>query len=225
MTNWTDFDIQLPTTSGNSGSLVHHVQKNLAVGLVAEPLVVLARNQIVKGVYAASTGQLAVVNTAQNGTTTGWVWITNPTADTTRACRIRRIWGTSQMTGVVVCITAPRVKFASMTFTGTPSGAALTPMKMDSTYPSANLTLNTAVTGLTPTVGTQIGASALLGLCTAVGVYVPSDVEVLGPFGNEDEYFTLRPGEGAVIYQDTGGTASDTRLVNLNFLWDEIDIS
>ena len=226
MTDFTDTSLQIPTTSGNTGALVHHAQKIITAGTVLEPYFIPARKQIVTGVYVASTAQLTITQTVMNGTTTGFVWITNPTANTTRACRLRRVWGTSQTSAATTMPLAARVGLHSMTFTGTPSGAALTAAKLDSAYPAYTMTLNTAVTGLTTSIVNTIGSMAVMAVeGTAVTCYSPADINMLGPFGNEDEYYVLRPGEGCCIYQDVAGTSADTRLVNLNILFDEIDIT
>ena len=226
MANWTDSDIQLPSTAGNTGALVHHVQKNLTVGLVDEPIVVLAKKQIVTGVYQAAMAQTVVAALVQNGTSTGFLWITNPVANTTRACRIRKIWGESTLVSTLVAISGPRLGLYQMaSFTGTGSGAALTAAKLDSAYASATLDIRTAVTGLTPVVGTRLSTAQIAGCITAVGVTQPSELNVIGPRLDEDEYVTLRPGEGTILYQDVAGTTAETRVFNLQILWDEIDIS
>lgn len=225
MANYTDTSIQVPSVSGNTGPLLHHAQKNLGIGLVEEPLVVLARQKIVTGVYLTASAQLAIAAAAQNATATGFLWIMNPIANTTRNVRVRRIWGTTQHATALATPSAPRLVGKLFTFTGTPSGATLTPAKTASALASATIDIRTAVTGLTVSVVAALGSGGVAGALTAVGAYAPAEIEIVGPFGNEDEFVTLAAGEGIVVYQDTAGTTSDTRLANLNVLHDEIDIS
>jgi hypothetical protein len=58
---------------------------------------------------------------------------------------------------------------------------------------------------------------------TAVGSQAPNICEVISIGADEDEWLVLAPGEGLVLWQDTAGTTSDTRKMNIQLLWDDID--
>lgn len=175
----------------------------------------------ITGIYRATTAQLTVQASAQNGTTTGFLWAHMPAAVTDRAARIRQILVTSQHSTALATPSGPRIVAARMTFTGTASGAALTAGKVDTDHGAASFSLRTAVTGLTPTLVANLSGLALCGALTAVGAYAPAPVPLLDA-NAEDEWPVIRPGEGVAIYQDVAGTTSDTRKITIALLWDEV---
>ena len=106
-----------------------------------------------------------------------------------------------------------------VTFTGTPSGAAITPAKRDSTDATNTATLNTASTGLTLTAGAVIESFVVGSILTAVGaVSVPE--EMWQP-KDDDGLIVLRQNEGVVIRQPDAGTAADTRKIVMTLSWEE----
>lgn len=174
------------------------------------------------GVYRAALAQVTVLQAAQDGTTTGFLWAYLPAAATKKA-RIRKVLVSSQQSTALATPTAPRLSLVRATFTGTASGTQVTPGKVDSAHPAAVFDLRTAVTGLTPVLGAAIGALGLVGSQTAVGNYHPIATPLFKA-ELEDERLVIAPGEGIVIYQDTAGTASDTRKANIGLVWDEIAV-
>jgi hypothetical protein len=111
------------------------------------------------------------------------------------------------------------------TFTGTASGATVTPVKVDTTSAGSFADLRTAVTGMTVTLVGALGFIPIAGALTAVGAYAPAEVNAIGPNDNdfEDEFVVCAPGEGVVVYQDVAGTTSDTRVAQIRMVWDEND--
>lgn len=218
-----DSYIILPDDSGNSGKKDRNQSRVVGGNTVYEKFIVKVRQAQLLGVYRAATAQLAIVQTATNGTTTGLLWAHVPTAVTNKKVRLRRAFVTSQFTAATAFPTAPRLRMDRMTFTGTASGAAVTAAKVDSGYPSPVFDLRTAVTGLTPVLVAQLGNAAICGALTAVGAWAPAVIDVFPATSEEDEWNVFAPGEGFVIYQDTAGSATDTRVANLVLLWDEID--
>lgn len=216
--------IQLPDDSGNSGKKVQTQSETVGGNVVHAHYQVLRRQARLLGVYRYAMVQQTVLAAAQNGTTSGYLWFVNPVANTTKNVRLRRMWGTSQHSTALATPTAPRLLASRFTFTGVGSGSALTPDKVASAYAAASALLQAASTGWTPTLGAQIASASLCGALTAVGAWAPADFRLFDA-QDEDEYETLAAGEGVIVWQDTAGTASDTRKFNLNLLWDEIDIS
>lgn len=175
------------------------------------------------GVYRASLAQQTVVQNAHDGTTTGILWAYLPATATTKKIRLRRVLVTSQHSTALATPTAPRLSLQRATFTGTASGTAVTASKLDTVYGAPSFDLRTAVTGLTPVLVAGVGALALVGAVTAVGSYHPV-TSYLFRSDAEDERLVLAAGEGVVVYQDTAGTASDTRKYNVDLVWDEIAV-
>lgn len=217
--------IQLPDDSGNSGKKIQTQSESVGGNTVHSHYYVSRRSAKVGGIYRAALAQGTITATAMNGTSTGFLWVHIPTAVTTIAARIRRLWVTTQHSSALATPTAPRIVATRFTFTGTASGAQVTPDKVDTTFGAASLDLRTAVTGLTPSLVSALASAAVVGAVTAVGAYAPLDVNLVDPASDEDEWPVLRGGEGYVLYQDVAGTTSDTRKVNINILWDEIDIT
>lgn len=221
--------IILPLDTGNTGKKVRTQTKVIGSDTVHEHIFVKERKGLVLGVYGATSALLSTQASAQNGTSTGHIWCHVPTAISGKKARIRRLLvrhGISAATPT--CPTSPRVVAALFTFTGTASGAAITPAKYDSTYPAQVLDLRTAVTGLTVTVGAIIGHALtppfLLGGTVAdimQWLTLPDPVISIG--ADEDEWPVLAPGQGLLIYQPDAGTTSDIRRLTVDLTWDEID--
>lgn len=209
---------------GNDRKLRHQTR---AVGsdTMYEPYVIPVRAAQILGVYKlAYPTQLTVVENAHDGTTTGALWAHVPVGTTGKKVRIRRIFFDSHHSTALATPTAPRLRATYFTFTGTASGTQLTPHKIDQDYPTATLDLRSAVTGLTVTLATVVGQAGITGAVTAVGAYTPNQVHLLDGI-DEDEWPVLTAGTGIAVFQQTAGTASDTRKYNLNMVWDEIDVS
>lgn len=176
------------------------------------------------GVYRLGLPQQTVQASAQNGTATGFLWAHVPLAVVGKKARLRNILVDSQHSTVLATPSAPRLACSRFTFTGAASGAQLVAGKIDPAYPAAVLDLRTAPTGLTVTLGTVLALAGLTGALTAVGAYSPAPV-VMGFADEEDDWNVFGPGDGFVIWQDTAGTTSDTRKINITPVWDEIDVA
>ena len=109
------------------------------------------------------------------------------------------------------------------TSAGALSSGLLTPQRNDSAKAAPALLLSAANTGTTVVQVAAFGSSALVGALTAVGAYEPCFKDLVDPAADEDAWPIFYPGEGFVVYQDTAGTASDTRKFNILMAWDEID--
>lgn len=214
--------IQLPTDSGNTGKKNRTQTRVIGSDTVHEHFVVPAREAQVLGVYRLGMAQQTVSATVQNGTSSGYLWAHVPTAVTGKKSRMRKIRVESQHGSVLATPTAPRLAVSRFTFTGTASGASVALVKHKSGYPASVFDLRTAATGLTVTLVGVLGSIGLTQALTAVGINVPSAIEFIDS-QSEDDWPEFAPGEGAVLWQDVAGTASDTRRININIVSDDID--
>ena len=147
-----------------------------------------------------------------------------PTAISGKKVRIRKIRMESASGTLLATPSAPRVAVSRFTFSGTASGAQVSGLKNDSNYPTHVADLRTAVTGLTVSLVGVIGVLGIAQALTAVGAMAPASIEFIDA-DNEDEWIVLVPGEGIALWQDVAGTTSDTRKLNINLIWDEIDVA
>lgn len=213
---------QLPDDSGNTGKKIRSQTKTVGANTVHEHFFVQSRQAVLLGVYRAAMAQVVALNAAQNGTTTGALWFINPTATVNKKLRLRRVLVSTQHSTVLATPTAPRLRLDRITFTGTSSGAVVTPGKVDSAFGSPVAVLTTVVTGITVSLVAAMGIAPFCGALTAVGAYAPGMIDMF-PTSAEDEWNVFAPGEGCVIWQDTAGTSADTREANIVLIWDEID--
>lgn len=215
-------NVILPSDTGNTGKKVRTQTRVVGADTVHEHFFVSVRQAQVLGVYRLGMAQLTVSATAQNGTSTGFLWAHVPVAVSGKKSRIRKIRVDSQHSTVLATPTAPRLAVSRFTFTGTASGASVALVKTDSSSPASVLDLRTAATGLTVTLVGVLGVIGLVQALTAVGAVAPGPIEFIDSDA-EDNWPLLAPGEGAVVWQDTAGTGSDTRKINLNLVSDDID--
>lgn len=131
----------------------------------------------------------------------------------------------SQHSTVLATPTAPRIVASRFSFTGTASGAAVTPARIDAAMPAPITDWRTAVTGMTVTMGEVLGSAGIVGALTAVGSYEPTNNDIIKPADAEDEWIVIKPGNGLVLWQDIAGTTSDTRKFNPTIVIDEIDVA
>lgn len=218
-------NIRVPDDSGNSGKKTQYQSETVGSDVVYVPYIVPRRQAKILGVYRLTPAQFSVLATAHVVTATAFLYFFNPTANTTKNLRVRRVWGHSLNSTALATPTAPRLLASRFTFTGTPSGAALTPNKLATGYGASSAYASTLITGATVTKVADIGASGIVQCVTAVGAMEPADCDVFDAKGQEDEFEILAAGEGIAVWQDINGTTADTRKAQINMLWDEIDIS
>lgn len=170
-----------------------------------------------QGIYHANVGVFTVAASA-DAATAGKVWLVN-TSSTVKAA-IRYIAMTESLGSVTARNSFPSITIERVTFTGTPSGASVTPAKRDSTDAANTATIRTASTGMTLTAGAaaksfEIGPSGGLSLSFAQ-IVVEQAVT-----WQEDERIVLRQNEGIVLRQASAGSTGDDRLYRLDIRWEE----
>jgi hypothetical protein len=154
-----------------------------------------------------------------HSSTAGFLWLINPVGSSVVAY-IKKILATSVPTAVTAFASSPRITVERVTFTGTASGATITPAKRDSNDATNVCSIRTASTGLALTAGAVIADFIVPAVLTAVGIAVPVD-QWFYDSTDDDDYIVLRAGEGLVIRQADAGTTSDTRLLTVFGGWEE----
>lgn len=172
------------------------------------------------GIYFAALGN-TTVTVAADAATAGRFWLVNNTGATVFGALRRLVYSSTTTTGLLET-TAPNFRVERITFTGTPSGATITPGKRDSNDAANTLTIRTASTGMTITAGAALHGFQIPSALATTSAVAASQIF---PFvGDEDEYVILRAGEGLVIrQQDVGGPVADSRIANFDIQWEEFN--
>jgi hypothetical protein len=167
--------------------------------------------------YFAQTGAHLIQASADTTSPlTGRWWLLNPVLSTVRLF-VTRVDFTSQHGSVLATPTSPRVTLERMTFTGTPSGASVTPATALSGAPAASGTLRTATTGFTPAAGAALHAFMPAAALTPVGAVSLGEDDF-----TPDEPIELTAGQGIVCRQPDAGTTGDTRRFATTVHWIEV---
>lgn len=170
------------------------------------------------GGYKFESGRLTVL-AAAHSSTAGFFWLINPVGSTV-LCYIKKLFAHSVPVAATAFASSPRITVERVTFTGTASGATITPAKRDSNDASNVCTVRTASTGLTLTAGAVIADFLVPAVLTAVGIAVPVD-QWFYDACDQNDYIVLRAGQGIVVRQADAGTTSDTRLLTVSGAWEE----
>jgi hypothetical protein len=217
--------IQLPLDTGNTGKKKRTQTRVVGADTVHEDFVILTSKDSKVGFFRAHSGILTVPSAAHNGTTTGHLFFFNPVGNTLKA-RVRRLRESGQMVAGAIDLTAPRTLFSLFTFTGTPSGATLTPAKRDSTDAAATCSLRTASTGATITLGATFrhtGIPAVNATLASATIQVNLPPAIYPPFDpDEEECPVIRAGEGIVMWAADASTTANRRLFS-DWAWEEFE--
>lgn len=216
--------ILLPDDSSNPGKKVRTQTRVVGPDTVHEHFFVPTRQARITSIYRLALVQATVLAATQNGTTAGFLFAHMPSTVTGKAMRLRRLAFTSQHSTALATPTAPRLLARRFTSSAGLSGTLVAPTLNDSAHASPACLFSLVNTGVTVVhVGIGFGAGAIAGALTAVGAYEPCFKDIIDPAADEDDWPIFKPGEGFVVYQDTAGTTSDTRKINIQLLADEID--
>jgi hypothetical protein len=203
--------VQLPDDSGNAGKKIRTQTRVVGANTVHEHFYINQHPHEVTGMYYYHSGALTVPIAAHNGTTTGHFWLINPSGATIRGA-LRSISALAAILAVAADLLYTRQVCSLVTFTGTPSGATIAPAKRDSTDAAAQMSLRTASTGLTVTLGNPFRhfVPPLQAGTTGVGVF-PTMV-----FPERqtdiDECIVFRTGEGMVFWSADASTTTNKRI-------------
>jgi hypothetical protein len=212
--------VTLPSETGNTGKKTRTVSRTVGADTVHSTFVVMDSTRDYVGVHGFSSGNLTLLAAAQNGTSTGFLWIQNPVGASVKL-GISRLCFYHALTTNLSMPTAPRVIAQLFTFTGTASGAALTTGKFNSAYPAAVGTVRTAVTGMTVTLGAIMVTSLPIVTAGTAGWTFSTPDKDDNVATSEMSDVVLAAGEGMVIYQADAGTTADTRKLVVDGAWSE----
>lgn len=219
--------VQLPLDTPNTGKKNRTQTKVIGSNTVHEHFVVPVHDHTLIGRYvASSTANRAVSATSQTVTTSGYVFLHMSTSASNVVGILREVGiGWSQSGTAVISQTAPTIAVAKYTFNTAHSGTTLDISKAQTTQTAASANVRSAPTGATITLGNQVAAMAVPALVSTVGTYggyvtVYKDDSMTRGYATE-----FSTGEGIVVYQPNAGTGSDTRVITIKLVWDEIDIS
>jgi hypothetical protein len=212
--------VQLPLDTGNTGKKQRTQSRTIGADTVHETYMVMSSARDYQGVYGGHSGNLTLLAAAQNGTTTGFLWLINLAASTVTLALARLRYASAITTGLALA-TTPRTIAQLFTYTGTPSGAAITTAKFNSGYPAAQGSLRTAMTGMTITLGGIIDGHLPPTTAGTAGwtFLVPNVDDNIA--NSELSDINLKTAEGVVIYQADAGTTADTRKLIVDMAWSE----
>lgn len=169
-------------------------------------------SRALKNIYSFQTGAHLVLAAADAATVGRW-WLINNDAATKLV--LRQVIFTTQLGSALVAVTSPRIQLERFTFTGTPSGAVITPCLHHTWLGAPSGSLRTASTGLALTGGAVLHSFLPTASATAVGYAAPG-TQVWPNIGNdiisqERIEVELEFQEGVILRQADAGTAADTR--------------
>lgn len=214
--------IQLPVDTGNTGKKNRTQTRTVGADSVHEHFVIPISPRSVVGSFKASSGTLTVPAAVQNGVSTGYIWLYNPVGTAIKMA-VKRISWNIQFIALAVDLLGGELRFSFFTFTGTGSGALITPAKHDSTDAAAVGNMRTASTGMTVTVGATIYGTQYptMDLATGGAGHWNPEWNQWQPDAEQDEQI-LRPGEGIVAWHAIAVTAANRRLF-INPGWEEYE--
>lgn len=175
------------------------------VGIHGEQKAALVRPWTNVGDFRAVTLALAHAAAADAATAGRW-WLINPVGSGI-AIAVLRVYFYHAFTAAAAQLTIPRITLERVTFTGTASGASLTPSKRVRTTTQGQTadatpvgSVRTASTGLTLTAGEIEHAALPPTALTAVGA-VANSLSMYGVSERGEDALILAPGEGLVCRQ------------------------
>lgn len=217
--------IILPLDTGNTGKNVRTQTRVVGADTVHEHFFIPTSLRSRLGIFYAASGTLTIPTAAQNGGTTGLFWLYNPVGSAVKMA-IRRFATQVQFNvTTAVDVSLPRLAFSMFTFTGTGSGAQITPAKHASTDAAAVGNLRTASTGLTVTVGAMIKSDFPPILPTASSATIQANMPPT--ISNdwdppEEEQPVLLAGEGIVCWSADASTTANRRT-STDLIWEEYE--
>lgn len=206
----------LPSDTGNTGKNVRTQTRLIGADTVHEHYVVPVSRYAILGVYSFAIPNVTV-SAAAHTNTAGYAWLIVGAAVSGKVVRIRRVEFTPH--GIALAAVVSYVSMELITFTGAPTGAAITAAKHDSVYVATVADVRTASTGLTITAGAVLHNCYLQGVITAAGVVQP----VMYPWvpTDDDGMIVLRSGQG-IVWRQAVASDADLRF-QLNIVVEDID--
>lgn len=224
--------VKLPQDGAYTGKQVRVLQRVVGADTTyTHQYAYISPNKINTVYYFDSGVPSAIVATAHDAVSTGFLWIQNPSASVNLRVRRLEMTVTNATNTIIVHDTAPRIAVARGTFTGSFAGATLTACKRRTADGTPACDVRTASTGATITLGTIMWAGLVPGNDITGGVDVGNyRHRVRWDMGDddntaEDEMPVIAQNECLIVYQADNGTTSDQRVVHFAGMLDEIDIT
>jgi len=213
--------VRLVDDASNTGKKARTQSRVVGADTVHEHFQIPTSRRSKLGVHYYSPALQSVQASAQDGTSTGFLWIQNPIGSGITMV-LREI--ALRFNGTAAAATLPRVLATKFTFTGTASGASVTPARRKTGENSPLGFIRTAVTGMTVTLGAIVASFIVPSIISASGVFPDSQqVWPATKDAMEEDGIELAPGEGVVIYQPDAGTAADPRRFVANIVVEEVE--
>lgn len=210
--------IVMPTEG--AGKQIHTREITVDIGgtptVVQQEYVIPTSARVASGIYLATTGVSTVTSAADTFPAGRW-FLVNPVGSTIKVA-LRHVQMHSHCASAAVRASSPRLLLVAFTFTGSPSGATITPRRAFTTFAAPTGSLRTASTGLTITRTQDVAAFLPWAAVTAVDASRPAESTWCPP---EDEQIVLAAGEGILLTQADAGTTSDNRRYVNNLVWAE----
>ncbi len=201
--------VQLPLDTGNTGKKRRTQTRVVGSDTVHEDIISITSKRNILGDYSYMVAPIALPTTAQNGSTTGIIWLVNPTANTENIA-IKRILAEIQFTASNVDIALGLLQGQRFTYTGTPTGATLSSGRTRTTDVATGAVAYTAMTGMTITLGEVLFRRALPQMFsnTPEVAHVPPVLIDFFP-REEGRELVLAPGEGLVLFSSVTLTTTN----------------
>lgn len=217
----TDNVIILPLDTGNTGKKIRTKESIIGPNTVEEYYFIPSTERDLVGNYKFSSGALAIPAAVHTGTTTGFLFLVNPLSSTVKVSIDRVNLRQNFSTTLAIDLIAPIIRTSRISFTGTLSGAAITPAKRKSNDAAPQALLSLASTGLTVTsVATVLEfIGQTMDTLTGGAGHWSAQSDEWNPQDDDDE-LVLLPGEGLVIWSTLAVTTANRKLI-INGAWKE----
>jgi len=214
--------IQLPEDRWHSGKMKRTQTRVIGANTVHEDMVVVVDKRDIVGVFKAQSPVAIVPIAAQDGITTGFLWLYNPVASTIKM-QISNIKIRSQFAATAIDQAVGELRLSRFTFTGINSSALITPASIDSTFNTNQGEVADAWATAVASLGATIDANFYQTMDSAVGAG-GSRNPLVDTFNvtSEHEEIILRPGEGVVIWHAASVTTNNRRLM-ISVAWVEFN--
>lgn len=219
----TDQVIILPLDTGNTGKKVRTKESVVGANTVEEYFFIPSTERDVTGHYKFSLPAQAIPTAAQNGTTTGLMFLTNPLASNIKIAIDRMTFKHNFSTTLAVDLIAPLINVNRISFTGTLSAATTTSAKRKTADATAQGLLSIASTGLAITnVAALFGFIGMtMDLVTGGGGHWSAQTDEWNPDFESNEVILL-PGEGIVAWSTLAVTTANRKII-INGAWEEFN--
>jgi hypothetical protein len=218
----TDQVIILPLDTGNTGKKIRTKESVVGANTVEEYYFIPSSERSTTGQYKFVIPAQAIPTAAHTGTTTGFLYLINPVSSTVKIAIDRLSFKHGFSTTLAVDLISPLIHVARISFTGTLSATATTPIKRNTVTDAAPQGLiATAMTGLTVTLVGNAWSfmGQTMDLVTGGGGHWNPMSDEYNPEGEDDEII-LAPGEGIVVYSTLAVTTANRKLM-INGAWFE----